>query len=196
MEQKFNQFFTQYNNKSVEVSDSGALNQCMDLLYMYVQFLQIPIETVKRPYAFQVWTLASAVTKKYFDIVPNTPTYLPPVGAIAVFGKDGDTVSAGKISGIPVGHVSMVAPGTNMMDLVSFDQNWDTQHYYRHDSQGNRVPYSRIVIHRRYYGVIGFLVPKNQSIGDDVFVNKAKAILDSPVSPYEKRKQITALVMS
>ena len=199
MDSKFNQFLLENNNKSIEVSDTSALYQCMDLIQKYVDFLNIPLETVRRPYAYQVWTLASDLTKKYFNLVLNTANYIPPVGAIAVFGRDGDKVVSGIIRGIPVGHVSIVAPGTNVMDLISFDQNWDTQHYYHYDGRGNKIPYSRLVVHRKYDGVIGFLVLKPEyikgsAIPDDVFVNKVKAIVDSAtLSPMEKRQRITDL---
>ena len=47
------------------------------------------------------------------------------------------------------------------MNAVTFDQNWDTLHYY-HTVNGVHVPYSRIVVHANYYGVVGWLHFKNQ----------------------------------
>lgn len=151
MQNKFNQFFAKYNNKSVEVSDPSALNQCMDLAYAWCDFLGIPRDTIKRQFAFQIATL-NPNTLQYFDWIPNTPTNIPTVGDIMVFKI---------ISGIPVGHVSIETGKSNQLNAVTFDQNWDTVHYNKgYNAYGNLTPYSRLVTHNYYYGIVGWLHPK------------------------------------
>src|SRR5437588_579070 len=130
MQDKFNQFYNFWNNKSAEAEDSSALDQCMDLLFKYLDFLGIDRASIRHQYAYQVWALMNDLTKKYFDVFPNTPSFIPQPGDIAVFKI---------INGIPVGHISIVGIGSNINDLITFDQNWDTLHYYHLDDHGNRI---------------------------------------------------------
>lgn len=63
------------------------------------------------------WTISHGNAIDYakgepgFTFHANTPSYVPPVGAIAVF-------QIGQY-----GHVGIVAPGTNVRTLVCFEQN-------------------------------------------------------------------------
>lgn len=163
MNDKFNQFFNQYNNQSVEAEDPSALDQCMDLAFKYCDFLAIDRAAIRHQYAYQIWDQANATTRQYFDLFPNTTTFIPQTGDIAVFGI---------VNGIPVGHVSIVGIGSNINDLTSFDQNWDTLHYYHTvtiNGVVTRIPYSRTVVHAGYYGVKGFLRPKASPVNwDDI----------------------------
>lgn len=153
---KFNQFFNQYNNQSVEAEDPTALDQCMDLAFKYCDFLGIDRAAIRHQYAYQVWSQPNATTAKYFDMLPNTATFIPNTGDVAVFKI---------VAGIPVGHIDIVGIGSNINDLTSFAQNWDTIHYNhgKDPKTGLLIPYSRTVIHAGYYGVAGFLRPKNQA---------------------------------
>lgn len=183
MESKFNQFQAQVIGKSIEKEDSSNLDQCMDLIFAWCDFLGIPRDTVRHPVAYQVWTNATDETKKYFDLLTNTLTFIPKAGDIAVFGtKVGNA-----------GHVSIDTGKSNVINLNTLDQNWDTQHYNLGIQNGQLIPYTRLVTHNWYYGIIGFLRPKiNQ--GDDVIVNEIKSIIDSSQSPHDKLSSIRALL--
>lgn len=185
MQDKFNQFLNLYNNKSVEAEDPSALDQCMDLAFKYCDFLGIDRLAIRHPYAYQVWAQPNDTTRKYFDLFPNTTTFIPQVGDIAVFGIT---------NGIPVGHISIVGLGSNLYNLISFDQNWDTIHYYHLDAQGNRLPYCRTVIHAGYYGCVGFLRPKSQSSVDKLIPSsQILSILNGSGSDGDKLIKIKAL---
>lgn len=181
-----NKFISDWNNKSIEAEDPTALDQCMDLAFKYCDALGIDRAAIRHQYAYQVWANATDLTRKNFDLLENTPTFIPQVGDLAVFKQ---------VSGIPVGHISVVAQGTSLMNLVSFDQNWDTLHYYHVDNNGNHIPYSRQVIHNNYYGVVGFLRPKLVQVpaGDDVTLNKIGTIYNGSGTPHDKVTQIKAL---
>lgn len=181
MQDKFNQFFNDWNGKSLEVEDPSALDQCMDLLDGWVDKLGIPRETIRHSVAYQVWTMPNDLTRQYFDLVQNTATYIPPVGAVAVFGT---TVGNS-------GHVSVVAPGTNIFNLTTFDQNWDTLHYNL-----NGKPYCRIVTHNFYKGIIGFLVPKNVAppLTDSQKVVKIYDVAFGPANDSDARNQIKVIL--
>jgi hypothetical protein len=152
MQDKFNQFFAKYNNQSVETEDPTALDQCMDLIFALCDFLGIPRDTIRHQFAYQVAT-PNPDTLQYFEWIPNSPTNIPTVGDIIVF----------KIcAGIPVGHVSIETGKSNSLNLVSFDQNWNTINYnHGYDKYGNLIPYCRQVTHNNYYGVNGWWHPKN-----------------------------------
>jgi hypothetical protein len=191
---KFNQFLTlvhagKYNINhrpdEVEVEDSSAFDQCMDLLFAYCDFLGIPRETVRHQYAYQIWQNQTDLMKKYFDIFPNTATFIPQTGDVALFGI---------INGIPVGHVDLVGIGSTINNLISYSQNWDTLHYYHIDIQGNHIPYCRTIVHTNYYGCVGFLRPKLQLSPDDQIIGKIRTIIDSATTSTDKRAQIKQIV--
>lgn len=200
---KFNQFLAnvhagKYNINhrpdEVEVEDPSAFDQCFDLLLAYCDFLGIPRETVRHQYAYQIWQNQTDLMKKYFDIFPNTATFLPQTGDVALFGKNGDRDGNGLIiNGIPVGHVDLVGTGSNINNLISFSQNWDTLHYYHIDPQGNHIPYCRTIVHTNYYGCVGFLRPKTQLSPDDQFIVKADTIIHSATTSTDKKAQIKQL---
>lgn len=148
-----NKFILDNNGKSLEAEDPSALDQCMDEVFKYLDALGIDRATIRHPYAYQVWTQATDLTRKYFDMLENTPTFIPQVGDIAVYKQ---------VPGITVGHIDIVAPGSDINNLVCFAQNWDTIHF-NHGTDpktGFLIPYCRIVVHYGYYGVAGFLRPK------------------------------------
>jgi hypothetical protein len=173
------------NNLPVEIEDPTAKDQCMDLAFKYLDILGIDRAAIRHQYAYQVWTQPNALTRKFFDAFPNTPDFIPQYGDLAVFKQ---------LQGIPVGHICMVAKGSNIKDMVSFDQNWDTQHYHHVDTQGNWIPYCRTVVHYNYYGVAGFLRPKQLPAGDDVIVNKIQAIVNGSQTPHDKIAAIRQLL--
>lgn len=138
MQNKYNDFYNLVNGKFIETEDASNYAQCMDLAFKWLDFLNIPRDTIRHLYAYQVWTNPFDSTRLYFDLIPNTVTNVPQVGDIPVFGQ---------LVGV-AGHISIAAPGSNSNDLVSLDQNWG-------------YPKStRLVTHTKYTGVLGWLHPK------------------------------------
>lgn len=156
MDTKFNQFFSLYNGKPVEKEDSSNLNQCFDLAFAWVDLLNIPRETIRHFYAYQIYTLAGDVTKQYFDLIPNTPDGVPQAGDLVVFGQ---------AVGV-AGHVC-VANGTGDVNTFdSEDQNWSGKQY-------------AMLVHHNYNGVLGWLRPKTQVTTDyQTLYNQEKAVVE------------------
>lgn len=178
-----NKFIADNNGKSLEAEDPSALDQCMDEAFKYCDALGIDRATIRHQYAHQIWDQATDLTRQHFDLFANTPDFIPQVGDIAVF----------KVTiGIPVGHVAIVAPGSDVNNLVTFDQNWDTAHYHHTDPQGNWIPYCRLVIHYQYYGCVGFLRPKLAvaAASDDVLINQIQQIANSSQAPHDRINQV------
>lgn len=171
MNDKFNQFYNQFNGKVVEVEDPSAYAQCMDLMFAWCDFINIPRGAVRHPTAIQVWSNADDTTRKYFDLIPNSPVNIPQVGDIIVFGT--------RVG--PVGHVSIETGRSNYLNLTTFDQNW------------SGAGYARTVTHYLYSGVIGWLHPKVAQ-GDDTKVNLIKAEIDSSDSPQIKISKIKTII--
>lgn len=174
MEDLFNQFYAQNNGKFVETEDSSNYAQCMDLIFKWLDFINIPRDTIRHLYAYQVWTMPFDSTKRYFDMIPNGPTNVPSIGDIPVFGQ-----SVGY-----AGHISIAMKGSNSQDLVSFDQNWGSPKY------------SRQVTHTKYSGVMGWLHPKTSpnAPGDDVLLNRVQAVVNGSGTPHDKIQQIRQIV--
>lgn len=145
--------FTNENlGKPVEVEDPSNVDQCMDWAFAWCDKLGIPRAAIRHLYAYQAFTLPNDVTRQYFDIVPNSLTYVPPAGALAIFGTS---------LGV-AGHIALVLSGSTVFNLRTSDQNWDYKQYIQ------------AVNHIGYRGVIGFLVPKvNQ--GDNIMPTLADA---------------------
>ncbi len=149
----FDSFLQRYNNQSVEKEDSSNLDQCFDLAFAWLDTLNIPRDTIRHQFAYQIYTDLNPDTSQYFDLIANGPTNAPQKGDLVVF----DTTI-----GI-AGHVCVATGIGDANGFESFDQNWDTEHFYHLDTNGNKIPYSRIVEHN-YNGVIGWLRPKNISV--------------------------------
>lgn len=143
MGDKFNQFFAQYNGQAVEKEDASNKDQCFDLAFAWVDFINVPRETIRHFLAYQIWTLASDITKQYFDLIPNTPDGVPQVGDLVIFGTQVGVA----------GHVS-IANGTGTTKAFeSFDQNWSGQQFattVRHTYGSSQ-------------GVLGWLRPKTSA---------------------------------
>ena len=152
MQDTFNQFQAIVLNKSIEVEDPANADQCMDLIFAWCDFLKIPREAVRHQYAYQVWDNPTPQTTEFFTLFPNTITFVPQAGDIGVFGT-----SVGF-----AGHVSIDTGKSNLINYLSLDQNWDTQHFNKGTDPvtGKLVPYTRNVTHYFYNGVKGFLRPK------------------------------------
>jgi hypothetical protein len=154
LEQLFDEFFAEWNGKSAEAEDPSALDQCMDLAFLWCDKMGVPRDTIRHGYAYQIWAAPNPSTPEYFDLIPNTPDNI---------SRKGDIIVLGITNGVPVGHVCIDTGKSDATNLISFDENWDTLHYYHIDDDGNQVPYSRTVIHTNYWDVVGFLRLKTQA---------------------------------
>lgn len=86
IKEKFEQFFSQFNNFSVEVVDPINRNQCFDLIIAWTDWLNIP-RVFPHLYAYQIYTIWSGDKLKYFDRIENTPEVVPQKGDIIVWSK-------------------------------------------------------------------------------------------------------------
>lgn len=126
----------------IEVEDSSAPDQCMDLAFSYCLYRKIPISAIRHQYAYQVVTLANSTTWQYFDSVP--------VGQM----QNGDLVVWGQGVGA-AGHIAIFESWVSST-FISIDQNW------------NGVQSAQRV-HHALTNVIGALRPKQ---GEDMTVSK------------------------
>ncbi len=173
MQDKFNQFFNLYNGKSIEFSDPTNKFQCMDGAGKWCEFLGIPYEAIRHLHAYQVWTQPTDLTRKYFDLVPNGPTNITPVGALVVFGQ-----SVG-----PSGHISIGEKESNSKDCITFDQNWSGKQFMT------------TVNHVSYKGVLGWLVPKDVK-NWDIVVDRMKAALNAGGTSENRAKEADKIFQS
>lgn len=148
MNTQFQEFFGKYDGQSVEIEDSSAKYQCMDLVFAWVDFLGIPRESIRHSLAYQVYSNPVETTNQFFNIYPNTPEGVPQAGDIVIFGTQVG----------PAGHCCIASGNGDINSFESFDQNWNTQSDFHVDSNGNHIPYSHLVIHN-YSGVLGWLRP-------------------------------------
>lgn len=114
IQEKFNLFKDNIGNNFVEISSSSAKYQCMDLAYAYIFTLNIPKATIQNTYAYQVFTAPKAITKEYFEIIKNTPEFVPQVGDLCVWDK--------KFNGT-AGHIAIATGKGDTNTFESFDQN-------------------------------------------------------------------------
>ena len=137
MRNKLNQFISNLNGNFVEVSYRPAEYQCFDLFYLWAFCLDIPKAAVQHGSAYEIWTLASDLTRQYFDLIENKTETIPQEGDVVVWGK-----KHGRY-----GHVAIVIEATQATMKV-FEQN---------DPLGTNA---HIQDRKSYTGVLGFLRPK------------------------------------
>jgi hypothetical protein len=146
MKEDFKKFFEENNGKYVEVNDPTNLYQCLDLCYKWCDFLNIPRDTIRHLYAYQVYTEPNDLTVKYFEIVPNTPAGIPPCGSLVIFNS---TAIGGT-----AGHISIASGEGDTNGFNSFDQNFGSDKHCRMVSHG-------------YSAVLGWLRPRTEELNDD-----------------------------
>jgi len=112
---KFQQFIENIPNQAVEVSDKSNIYQCMDFAYLWVFILGFPKATIQHLYAYEAFTKASDLTRKYFEVIPNTPEFVPKQGDIGIFGTEVGTA----------GHICVIDDGCTQSKIISWDQNWN-----------------------------------------------------------------------
>lgn len=119
-----------YGGRRVEVA-GGPLYQCVDLVNAWLRMLKKPIITGRNAIDFK--------SVPGYTYVPNSPSFLPQEGDIAIFNIG------------PYGDVAVVDKGTTLKDLVVFGQNYPIG-----------AP-CRIRAHKNYGGVAGFLTLSNKA---------------------------------
>jgi len=135
MTDKLNQFISNLNGQFVEVSNSSNEYQCMDLAYLWVFCLGYPKATIQHLYAYEAFTKPSDITYKYFDLIPNTPEFIPIDGDICVF------------KGGVAGHIAIALGGGTTSKFRRFEQN-------------NPIGTNASVNERGYTNMLGVLRPK------------------------------------
>ncbi len=141
------EFINKHNGKYVEAEDPGNINQCMDLVFKYLdEVLGVDRATIRHEYAYQAYTQPNDLTYKYFDLI-NTGN--PQYGDIIVYGTEV----------ADAGHIEIFIDG-DLNNYRSFSQNW---------SAGSPAH----IINHNSYGVIGWLHPKGGSI---MFKNREEVI--------------------
>lgn len=112
--------------------------QCMDLIEQYNQ------DVIHAPrLGGDAINLLNNPRSGFYDYYPNGLTYVPPRGAIAIWGNN---VGGGK------GHCAIVL-SANLLTFVSLDQNWPNSTLVHEQSHNYLSP-----------KVVGFLVPKLQTV--------------------------------
>lgn len=141
----------EHNGQPWEVEDPSNPDQCMDLIFGYLDILGIPRETVRHQFAVQAWKNPLDITLKYFEFIPNTPNGVPQKGDVPIF--DG-----------PIGHIMAALGIGDSGTFQSFDQNWDTANYHIKDPKtGVLIPICRIVTHD-YKIALGWLRIRIQNV--------------------------------
>lgn len=174
----FNQWFSQVDGKAIEAEDSSNYAQCFDLAFSWCDFLGIPRDSIRHLDAYQIFTNPNPDTSQYWDLIVNTPTGVPTVGSLVVWG-----------TGVGVaGHVSVFKEG----DTASFrseDQNWAG------------IQKAKLVNHS-YNFVLGWLSPKgttspsepsgggtNMLAIDDVIKAAWRSITGSEASDFDVKTE-------
>ena len=153
IQDKFDRFLANLINQKVEVSDASNINQCMDLAYNWTFCLDIPKATIQRLYAYRVYTQASDLTRQYFDVIPNSATFVPQAGDLVVFSNR-------NLNGTyfnTAGHIGIANGSGDIYRFRSFDQNW--------------VPgQSALIVEHNYNNpkLLGVLRPKYSSATTDI----------------------------
>lgn len=125
MSESVQAFINELSGKKVEYN-GRALYQCVDLVNFWLTRNGKPAILGRNAIDF--------VTAPGYKYVQNTPSYLPPVGAVVILG-----IGA-------YGDVAVVAPGTTLTDLTVFGQNYPIGGV------------CKVRTHKLYKGVKGFLV--------------------------------------
>ena len=87
----------------------------MDLVYDFLTALRYPKATIQHLYAYEVYTKPTDLTRQYFDLLPNTATFIPQDGDIAVYDKTASNVA---------GHIGVALGGGTVASFRCFEQNY------------------------------------------------------------------------
>ena len=154
---RLNQFISNIIGQFIEVSDRTNIYQCMDLAYTWVFCLGYPKATIQQLYASRVYTQPNELTRQYFDLLPNTATFIPQDGDICVFSNK--VLINGVLT--DVGHIGVALGGGTVTSFRCFEQNWPIG--------------THAAIRVRDYNtpkLLGVLRPKNQEVSQSPAVQK------------------------
>lgn len=111
----FNLFEIYVLGQGIEVSSKDAPFQCMDLAYLWALYNGVPKVAIQHGTAKEVFKTPNVVTRHYFEIIKNTPTFVPREGDLGIF--DGT-------SNNPSGHIVVHTKKADTNKFESLDQNW------------------------------------------------------------------------
>lgn len=169
----YQQFKNKYIDKSVNV-DGAYGAQCYDLAMAYMKEVWgIPNNLICR-WSGGVRDFAEQFDKMFdtskFELTKNSPTNVPPQGAVFVF-------NTGKF-----GHTGII-DSANLNNFTSLDQNWGNGV----DGSGAGEKRIRLVNHN-YNDMIGWITPKNNNQSDNQSDMKLQEQLNEKNSIIEKIK--------
>jgi len=135
----FDEFVKKFNGKSTDF-DGGSGVQCVDLAKMYFHHV-LGLKTQAIGNAEAYWRRYNELPylKDNFIKIPNTPTFIPQKGDVAVWDK-----RHGKY-----GHIAVCNGEGTTSYFYSYDQNWIIKRMH-------------LVKHNYKSGFAGVLRPKNQ----------------------------------
>lgn len=143
LQDKTNAFFDEWNGKACN-PDGAYGNQCVDVADQFsTEVVGIPLPPVNGAKDFWNKNLIG------YDKIPNTPTGVPVIGDVIIWGWGA------------FGHVAIFKEGDENK-FTSFDQDFPTQGYY--DSAGNFIGTGvcHFQDHNNYDGVLGWFHPQIQ----------------------------------
>lgn len=152
----FNEFVNKFNGKATDFDGNSV--QCVDLIKMYVYYVfGLNPQAIGNAEAYWRRYDELAYLRDNFERIPNTPSFVPQKGDIAVWDK-----RHGKY-----GHVAICTGEGTTKYFYSYDQNWiiKKMHKVKHDYKN---------------GFAGVLRPRNQlklygskyKVGDKVTLYK------------------------
>lgn len=134
----FNEFVNKFNGKATDFDGNSV--QCVDLIKMYIYYVfDIMPQAIGNAEAYWRRYDELAYLRDNFERIPNTPSFVPQKGDIAVWDK-----RHGKY-----GHVAICTGEGTTKYFYSYDQNWiiKKMHKVKHDYKN---------------GFAGVLRPRNQ----------------------------------
>lgn len=158
MENKFKDFFAQYNNKYVDF-DGYYGSQCFDLVQYWSKY--IGGHRFGGGYAKEIYNQPGI----FYVQVPNTPIAVPNAGDIVVW--------AGSYNGGP-GHTGIATGKGDVNTFECFEQN---------DPIGSNSHIRQY----QYNHVIGWLRPKSISLPDAELIKQIKAKINTQITDTEFR---------
>lgn len=140
----YNQFVNKYEGRSTDVDGSPSKDpvQCVDLAKAYFKdCFGIPYFSFNGS-AKNVYENFNSFPQlvKLFDKIPNTKTFVPEKGDVAVWGS---SVGGGN------GHIAICTSDATVNYFYSFDQNWSIKACHKQ--------------YHNYKGFLGVLRPKDRS---------------------------------
>lgn len=164
-------------NTGKRVGDTPEnLGQCVGLIEVWLDNLGL-----NNPHLYgNAIDLLNNADKSKFNVVYNTPTGIPPVGAVMTFGSPyGKAVVNGKT--VYYGHTGIVVKAT-VNNFTLFEQNNPTGTLCKQSNYSN------------YNSVMGWFYPKVAQVTGSIDKSVLKAIVDGSGSDGDKLIAIRKLI--